>query len=189
MSRLEFDPQLVGNLEYGWWKAHNDRDKTRMAQLLIEQNMALYGFTQEDAKLALQHLIEGVKYHDIREWNEAVESVVGFYQKVKEKTGLGFDPREVANLEVGWWKLHDELEHNPDKTQLTEAFAKLYATEFGLPIETMREAGRLKAQATFEHDLAEDPNTDPNEVGTHWENAEQLLIDFYKELKKVLSHA
>jgi hypothetical protein len=187
MTRLEVDPIQLGNLEVGWWRAHNDKDKSKMAHLLIEQNMALYGFSSEDAKASLQDLVEGVSYHDTRQWDEAVNAVTGYYQKIKEKTGLRFNPAEVAKLEVGWWQLHDELEHNPNKTPLADAFAKLYATQFGLEIEKMKKAGQLKAEATREHDLAEDPDTLPNEVESHWDKANQLLIDFYGELKNALA--
>lgn len=186
MARLEIDPTQLGNLEVGWWRAHNDKDKPRMAQLLIEQNMALYGFSPEEAKSALQDLVGGVSYHDTRQWDEAINAVTGYYQKIKEKTALGFDPAEVAKLEVGWWQLHDELEHNPDKTALADAFAKLYATQFGVEIEKTKKAGQLKAEATREHDFAEDPSTPPDEVEMHWGKANELLIDFYQELKSVI---
>lgn len=187
MARIGIDPTQLGNLEVGWWKAHNDHDKPRMAQLLIQQNVALYGFTPEEAKTALQKLVEGVNCHDTREWDRAVDAVTDYYQRVKDKTDSSFDPRQVAELEVGWWQLHDKLEHNPDKTQLAEAFVKLYATQFGVDFKKMLKAGQLKAEATKEHDLAEDPSTESAEIDGHWSKANQLLIDFYGELKSVLS--
>jgi len=52
--------------------------------------------------------------------------------------------------------------------------------------EKMRKAGQLKAEATREHDLAENPNIPPNEVEKHWDKANQLLINFYAELKNAL---
>ena len=186
MTRIAIDPVQLGNLEVGWWKAHNDKDKPRMAQLLVEQNVALYGFTSGEAQEALKSLVRGVNYHDTREWGKAVEATVSYYQKVKDKTGLGFDQKEVAELEVGWWHLHDELEGNPDKTRLAEAFAKLYATQFGVDVERMAKAGQLKAEATREHDLAEEPGIPENETEGHWDNAKKLLIDFYTELNEVL---
>ncbi|MBU0572213.1 hypothetical protein KKH23_00910 [Patescibacteria group bacterium] len=186
MGNIELNPVKLGDLEVGWWKAHNDKDKPRMAQLLIEHNVALYGFAPEEAQEALKSLVQGVNYHDTREWDKAVEVTTSYYQKIKDKTGLGFDPKEVAKLEVGWWKLHDELEENPDKTRLAETFAKLYATQFGIGVEKMTKAGKLKAEATREHDLAEKSGTPEDEVENHWDKANQLLIEFYSELKTAI---
>ena len=187
MISIELDPVQLGNLEVGWWKAHNDKDKARMAQLLVEQNVALYGFTPEEAQEALNSLVQATEYHDTREWSKAVETTTSYYQKVKKKTGLGFDPKEVAELEVGWWHLHDELEDNPDKALLAHVFSKLYSIQFGIDAEKMTKAGQLKAEATREHDLAEEPNTSEVEAETHWNKANQLLIDFYSELKIAIS--
>ena len=186
MERIKINPIQLGNLEVGWWKAHNDHNKPLMVQLLIQQNVALYGFSPEEAKNALQRLVEGVNYHDTREWDKAVEAVTDYYQKVKNKTGLDFESKQVAELEVGWWQLHDKLEHNPDKKELAEAFSKLYATQFGIDTKRMLKAGQLKAEATREHDLAEDPNIPQNEVEGHWDRANQLLIDFYSEIRDIL---
>ena len=187
MANIELNPVQLGNLEVGWWKAHNDEDKPRMSRLLVEHNVSLYGFTPEEAQEALKSLVQGVNHHDTREWDKAAEATTSYYEKVKEKTGLDFDPKEVAELEVGWWQLHDELEDNPDKTRLAEAFAKLYATQFGKDVEKMAKAGQLKAEATREHDLAEQPNTPEGEVDNHWNKANQLLIDFYSDLKTAIS--
>ena len=187
MARIELDPVQLGNLEVGWWKAHNEKDKPRMARLLVEQNVALYGFTPEEAQEALKSLAQGVNYHDTKEWDKAVNANTIYYQRVKKKTGLDFDPKEVAELEVGWWQLHDELEENPDKSQLAEAFAKLYAVQFGVDVKSMAEAGKLKAEATREHDLAEDPSIPSNEIDSHWNKAKKLLIDFYSELKTAIN--
>jgi hypothetical protein len=187
MANIELNPVQLGNLEVGWWKAHNDEDKPRMSRLLVKHNVALYGFTPEEAQEALKSLVQGVNHHDTREWNKAAEATTSYYEKVKEKTGLDFDPKEVAELEVGWWQLHDELEDNPDKTRLAEAFVKLYATQFGIDEEKLTKAGSLKAEATREHDLAEDSNTSSDEINIHWDKANKLLIDFYRELETAIS--
>ena len=184
---MKIDPVKLGNLEVGWWRAHNDQDKPKLAKLLVEQNMLMYGLTQDEAKSALGDLIGGVNYHDLREWDKAIKAVTDYYQKIKSKSNLKYDPVIVAKLEVGWWRLHDELEHNPDKSKLAKAFAKLYSVQFNIEIEKLVKAGKLKAEATNEHDLVENPNTPKTDIDSHWEKAKQLLIDFYTELSKQLT--
>ena len=54
---------------------------------------------------------------------------------------------------------------------------------FGIDRNKLKIAGKLKAEATKEHDLAEDLNTKDDEIEKHWNKAEELLINFYSELK------
>ena len=183
----EFDPEVLGRLEVGWWKAHNAKDHSLMLELLIKQNVNLYSFTPQEARETLKFLIQATKFHDTRDWNAAVSLVGEYYRVIKTKTGLQFNPKRVAELEVGWWKLHDELEGNEDKSPLATAFVNLYSMQFGIPKDKLLKAGELKAKATHEHDLAEGPSTRPEDVETHWKKAEQLLIEFYRELRKALS--
>jgi hypothetical protein len=183
---LKFDPVRVGQLELGWWRAHNEKNKPEMVKLLTQQNMELYGLSKEEAMLALKALGEGIGYHDSREWDKAVEAVARYYEVIKKKTGLLFDSHQVAKLEVGWWQLHDKLEHNPDKSELAKALTLLYATIFGLPIERLEKAGKIRAEATWEHDLAEDPTTPENLVESHWVKTGELHVEFYKELQKAI---
>lgn len=184
---MKIDPVKLGNLEVNWWKAHHEHDKSRLARFLIEQNMLMYDLTQDEAKSALGDLIVGVNYHDSREWDKAILAVTEYYQKILDKSGLKYDPLTVAKLEVGWWRLHDELERNPDKSKLAKAFAKLYSVQFNTNVEQMMKAGEFKAEATREHDFAENPNTPSTEIEMHWEKAKRLLIDFYTELNKHLT--
>jgi hypothetical protein len=187
MIRIKFDPVQVGKLEVGWWKAHNNKDRELMYKLLVEQHMALYGFSEEEAKEALGYFIKGVKFHDSRDWNKAIEAVKDYYQIIKSKLDLNFEVAVLAKLEINWWQLHDELEDNPNKIRLAETFADLYSAEFGFERLDMLDAGKLKAQATHEHDLAEEDGIGIKMVNKHWDDAERLLIEFYKELDKVVN--
>jgi hypothetical protein len=183
MHKFNFDPIKVGTLEVGWWKAHHIKNKSLMSELLIKQNVELYAFTLQEAEIALKELVTGVNFHDTREWDKAIQATSLYFLKIKEKTNLDFNPQEIAETEVGWWQLHDKLENNPDKTELAETFTTLYSKMFGIDKNKLKIAGELKAEATKEHDLAEDSNTKNDEIEKHWNKAEELLINFYSELK------
>jgi len=94
---------------------------------------------------------------------------------------------EFDSSEVGWWKLHDELEFVADKTPLAKAFASLYAAEFGQKLGDLMKAGQLRAEATREHDLAEVSGIAAEEAERHWDKAGELLVDFYIELKSTVA--
>ncbi len=70
MARVEMDPVRLGNLEVGWWRAHNEKNKSRMAQFLVEQNVALYGFTLEEAREELTKIFSMKKLNqNCRKWS------------------------------------------------------------------------------------------------------------------------
>lgn len=185
MFKLDYDPAKVGKTEQLWWKAHNEKNKPEMIKLMIEEHIQIYRMDGETAMKALIILAGGTQYHDVRDWEGAKRAANEYYEMIKEHTGLSFDSQKMAELEIGWWILHDELEHIEDKTELAKAFAALYAAEFGVDEEKLMEAGRKRAQATYEHDLAEDPQTPVAEIDKHWDNTAILLGDFYRELKRV----
>ncbi|OGC74047.1 hypothetical protein A2473_00115 [candidate division WWE3 bacterium RIFOXYC2_FULL_42_13] len=145
--------------------------------------MELYGVDETTAGKMVVFLFTAVKYHDTRDWAGAVAQMVEFYDLVKQQSGLQFNSRQIAELEIGWSELHDKLERNPDKTELAIAFAKLYGAIFGFPSEEFMDGGNVRARATREHDLAEDPGTPSQDVEMHWEKAKQYLITFYALLK------
>ncbi|HEX6540042.1 MAG TPA: hypothetical protein VF155_12770, partial [Candidatus Dormibacteraeota bacterium] len=60
-----------------------------------------------------------------------------------------FDPVDAARLEVDWWRVHREGQHgdNTSKDELSEAVARLYAYINGVDIASVRESGRLRAEA------------------------------------------
>lgn len=184
---LKYNPKKVGQLELGWWRAHHIGDKQLMFKLLVEQHQEMYGMGEIETIGVLDHLAQGIKSHDYREWRKAMGHVKRYYAVIKSRTKLVFDPSEMAKLEVGWWQLHDRLENDSDKTQLGLLFAALYATQFGLEIESVHKAGMLKAEATREHDQAEIEGISNETSEGHWAKAGDLLVDFYTELKRVVN--
>lgn len=186
MNISDFDPNKVGEAEVDWWIAHNDHDKEKMVALLIKEHQELYGFSEEEARTAIESFVGAAKYHDGRELEKAINFVTDYYQAIKNKTGLDFNPKKAAELELNWWGIHDALELEKDKTPLAEAFAELYGEEFDINPEKLIKAGQLKAKATREHDFAEAKETPDDERELHWQKTKELLINFYQELKKVI---
>ncbi|OGM13902.1 hypothetical protein A3A76_05330 [Candidatus Woesebacteria bacterium RIFCSPLOWO2_01_FULL_39_23] len=109
---VRFDPEKVGKFEVSSWKAHNEKNHKLLLTFLIQEHLELFGLSEGEARESLEPLIEATKYHDIREWGRATNSASEYYRKIKDATGMNFDNTKAAKLEVGWWKLHDELEKN-----------------------------------------------------------------------------
>jgi hypothetical protein len=74
--------------------------------------------------------------------------MTGFYA-LAGGGGQGFDPANAARLEVEWWRVHRELQHDSarDAAELGEAVAALYAYTYDTPIAGVRDSGQLRADA------------------------------------------
>jgi hypothetical protein len=72
-----------------------------------------------------------------------------FYALVIAAHGLDLDPVRAAELEVEWWRLHREHQHDPDVPveTLVQSLVDLYGYVYDVPAEAMRPAARLRVDA------------------------------------------
>jgi len=73
-----------------------------------------------------------------------------FYRLLKQHNHEPFDPAEAARLEVEWWHVHREDQHDnhdSDDRELADALAALYAHAFGVPRTVVRLAAEQRALA------------------------------------------
>lgn len=189
VPNVGFDPSKVAALEISWWQAHHRRDKAKMGQVFIRWVEELYDLDAEAAARLKQHLLKAVVCgHNRRDWVQAVSEMTNFYSLLlREKEQMDFNPRQVAELEVEWWKVHDELEGRVDKKPLEQAFQSLYGEIYQQSSFQLREAAHLRAMATYEHDLAEEEGTSEEQAREHWQKAQDYLEAFYRSLREFVS--
>lgn len=183
---IDFNPESAAQAEYEFWRAHNDKDVPRLRTALESWTGELYGLDPKTSAEAVEHLLEATQRHDVRDWEAATKCAMKYYQVIAEHSGLRFSSRQAGTLEVTWWRIHDDLEHKTDKTPLVDAFSRLYAEVFGVPQDVIRESCKLKAEATVEHDRAEDSDTAPEKVEEHWGAAARALEQSYLALKRTV---
>ena len=182
---INFNPAEIGKAEYGWWRAHNDKDYPKLAEFLTLQFAKQYGLSAEEAKTASKSFLQVLKYHDEHNWDGAVEVLTDVYEIV-QKHAYHLIPRIGAEKEVNLWGLHDELEEQEDKTPLTEAFIDLYSEIYGVDRKLLKDAAEQRTLATVEHDRAEQEGISPEEAEEHWEKVKEHLITFYTQLKDIV---
>lgn len=186
VPKVKFTPEKVAKLEVSWWKAHHKREKEKLFKLLITWLKELYGLREKAAKEAIGNLFKGVDYHDKREWQKAVKMVAKVYQLIKKETNYVFTPEVAAELEVNWWKIHDELENDLDKAGLEKAFRNYYGEIYRLSELQAAKAAHFKTLATVTHDLAEESKSEKEEK-KYWHLAEKYLVETYRALREVAS--
>ena len=74
-----------------------------------------------------------------------------FYALVKLTYGKPESPRKAAELEVGWWRVHREVQYSgtarPDDDELIGSVARLYSYLYGEPEDAVRPAAAHRARA------------------------------------------
>ena len=93
-----------------------------------------------------------------------------------------FDPRKVAEDEIGWWKSHHERDYDRVIEQMTAVYEQLY----NLTREVAQEVVMLRIEAAKEHDLAEEEGISANESQQHWDKALEFMIQHFEMLNEAI---
>jgi hypothetical protein len=72
-----------------------------------------------------------------------------FYTLVSRDGGLPIDPVRASELEVEWWRLHREHQHDPEVSAeaLVQSLVDLYSYVYDVPPGTVRDAARHRVEA------------------------------------------
>jgi len=72
-----------------------------------------------------------------------------FYSLVVRGKGVSVDPDRAAALEVEWWRIHRERQHDPEVSSeaLVGALVDLYSYVYGVPPDAVREAAQHRVAA------------------------------------------
>jgi hypothetical protein len=74
-----------------------------------------------------------------------------FYRLVTRHHGESFDPRRASELEVEWWRVHRQHQHDDsggaDEAPLIAALSALYAYVYGVPEADVAVAAEQRAVA------------------------------------------
>ena len=92
------------------------------------------------------------------------------------------DPARASELEVEWWRVHRDHQHEPGSTSqpLTDALAALYAHVYGADLGAVRTAAALRAEAMDVSDRWVEAGCDPDSPMLGEERA--LLVRSYASL-------
>jgi hypothetical protein len=146
-----FDPRQVGSLEADAWIAYYRREWLaflRAAILLVRTSFRLgWPATLRGAWLVLRANQLWAPYPD-NDPDGARRRMQRFYQLVADHHGETFDVPEAARLEVEWWRVHRELQHDGSTAKpLADALAALYAHVYGVAASDVRVAADQRALA------------------------------------------
>ena len=148
-----FDPVRVGNLETDAWAAYYRHEWLTFLRAAVGMVGAGFGMsrlrTVQGAWYVLRANQLWAPYPD-NDPDGAREQMRRFYALVVRSTGaLSIDPHRAAGLEVEWWRLHREHQHDEgtEERALVQALVDLYSYVYSADPEAMRPAAQARVDA------------------------------------------
>jgi hypothetical protein len=150
-SARSFDPRRVGGLETATWVTYYRREWIAFLRVAVLVVRHTFGLSWPDTVRGAWLVLRANQL-----WAPADNDPAGarramarFYAIVKLRHGEAFDPVRAAELEVEWWRVHREHQHNPELSEksLIDALAALYAYLYAVPGPAVRLAAEQRALA------------------------------------------
>ena len=149
-----FDPRRVGGLEAGVWVAYYRREWFSFLRGAVALTRHTFGLpwpsTLYGAWLVLRANQLWAPYPD-NDPDGARRAMERFYRLVAERHDDVFDPRRASELEVEWWRVHREHQHDgsaaDDEAPLIAALTGLYSYVYGVSETDVAVAAEQRALA------------------------------------------
>lgn len=184
MPSFRLNPDRVAYYEVEGWKAYYDHAWLRLLRLVI-------GLVQEQFHIPFPVSLLAAYYttrasvawvpvdHDLTVVQKYLEK---FYQLARRYSGLTFDPKLVAELELRYWIVHRELSGKPDKTDFVKVMVELHSAIFAIGSENALESARQRVQANVILDTITARQSD--DLARDWKRCEDHLRLCYAAIQQ-----
>src|SRR5450755_4175859 len=163
-----FDPVRVGTLEADAWVAYYRRDWVAFLRSMVTLVHHAFGLswpaTVHGAWLVLRANQLWAPFPD-NDPDGARRAMARFYRMVAEHYRESYDAARAAELEVEWWRIHREHQHDAsggDDRPLVDALSALYAYVYGVPEADVWVAAQQRAIAMDHSDRWVQAGCDPS---------------------------
>lgn len=147
-----FDAVKVGNHETDAWAAYYRHEWTDFLRASVGMVAAGFGMGRRDTLRAAWLVLRANQAWAPYPENDPVRArhlMRQFYALVASQGSLALDPTRAAALEVEWWRVHREHQHDGDVTtgDLVGALVDLYAYVYTADPEAVRPAAAWRVEA------------------------------------------
>ena len=179
---FEINPDQVAYVEAAGWRAYYDRKWLKMLRLIMKLCQEQFHIPFPMSLLAAYHTIyASIAWVPVNhDEKKVLKSLEKFYRLAGRYSGLTFDPKRVAALELEYFDVHRRLVGLPDKSELIETLVKLHSAIFGLSIEQVRESAELRAKAADKVDRITGKTS--IDVEGDWATLEEDLRQCYRSI-------
>jgi hypothetical protein len=147
-----FDAVVLGNRETDAWAAYYRHEWGRFLVAAVGMVRTGFGMGPWKTLVGAWHVLRAnqlwAPYPD-NDPGGARRSMRRFYALVDGDLGHRIDPVRAAELEVEWWRLHREHQHDAgvDERQLVTALMDLYGYLYSTSPGSMHDAARFRVEA------------------------------------------
>ncbi|MBC8453556.1 hypothetical protein H8D64_00705 [PVC group bacterium] len=178
-SKASFDPVFLSSTETQMWQAYYNKDKPKLAWLLIQILKRQFSITSyEAAKTGKLLANSAMKFKTAKggKYDVALPDLIAAYTAKKKYSALKYDPEEAAKADLAWWVDRRNLEKRNNPEIIGKGITRLYEVIYGYKHPGFDKAGQLRAKAAYLRDQGKDK--------CDWKKIEQLLLESYKALQQ-----
>jgi hypothetical protein len=147
-----FDPVRLGNLETDAWAAYYRHEWRTFLKAAVGMVHVGFGMGRVRTVVGAFHVLRAnqlwAPYPD-NDPDGARASMRRFYALVAATSDLDLDPVHASTLEVEWWRLHREHQHDPQVSgeALVQSLVDLYSYVYDASAESVRPAAQFRVDA------------------------------------------
>jgi hypothetical protein len=151
-SRHAFDPVRVGRSECDAWASYYRHEWPTFLRAALGMVRAGFGMSRRSTVRGAWYVLRAnqawAPYPD-NDPDAARELMRRFYALAAGSGDHRLDPAHASILEVEWWRVHRERQHDSSITadELVDALNALYAYVYDAPPELTRRASELRVEA------------------------------------------
>jgi len=184
-----FAPDRVAALETAAWRAYYDKNWPKLLYVTERALAEQFSISLPAAAEAAYYATRGAIAFKPATCDllGAIAACERYYAIVRRHSGLGFDPRTVAQAEVRYWQVHRRLAGATKHDELLDTFAALHAATFGIPYDRSRESAMWRTLAAITVDDITSGRS--NNVDADWLRCAAQLRRCYRALSRELERS
>jgi hypothetical protein len=147
-----FDPVVLGRSECDAWVAYYRHEWGAFLRAAVSMVSTGFGMGRWRSVVGAWYVLRANQMWAPYPDNDpvtAVEYMRRFYTLVTRSGHGCLDPPHAARLEVDWWRVHREHQHDPAMSadDLVDSLTALYSYVYEAPAELTAHAARLRVEA------------------------------------------
>jgi hypothetical protein len=183
-TTFTMNPERIAYFEAAGWRAYYDREWLKLLRLMVE-------LCQEQFKIPFPMSLVAAYYtarasaawvpvdHDER---KVLNYLREFYAVARRYSGLQFDARRVAALELRYFEVHRRLSGQPEKEEFLQSLVDLHCAIFGLTPEQAGESAKWRLQAAVTVDRITSKTS--SDIEGDWAKLEEDLRRCYRSIQQ-----